>query len=79
LIVKWSLVMVFHTCTYHILIRLALLYHYSFSIAPLPYYSVASSAFTYTIFIHRCDVFWYYSLSFSFPLLLLLSLLRQSH
>jgi hypothetical protein len=32
-----------------------------------PYYSTASSVFHYTIFIHRCSVFWYYSLSF--PLL----------
>jgi hypothetical protein len=51
--------MVFHTCIYWALIRLPLLV--TFSIALFPYYSTAFAAFCYTIFIHRCNVFTYYS------------------
>jgi hypothetical protein len=56
-------------CIYCILYinQINLLYDLLFIIAPLPYYSTNFSAFSYAIFIHRCNVFWYYSLSFSFP------------
>jgi hypothetical protein len=35
---------------------------YAFSISFLPYYSTAFNAFHYAIFIHKCNVFQYYSL-----------------
>jgi hypothetical protein len=70
LIVQGSFTLVFHTYVNWDLIRLASSITYFFSITMLPYHSTLFSAFSYAFFIYRCNVFWHYSLSFSFPLLL---------
>jgi hypothetical protein len=63
MIVQGVFTMVFHKCKHYTLIRLTPCIIYSFSITLQPYYSTTFSAFQYTIFIHRFDVFQYYSLS----------------
>jgi hypothetical protein len=73
LIVQKGFAMVFHTCICYTLIRSTLI-TYSFSISLLPYYSTAYSALLYTIFMHRCNVFWYYLLNHDLSLSFSLSL-----
>jgi hypothetical protein len=55
------------------------LYCLFFLCCPAPCYSAAFHADCSTIFIHRYNVFRYYSLSFPFPLLLPPSPLRETH
>jgi hypothetical protein len=70
LIVNEDIFCISHLCVYWTLIRLTPSVTYSVFIALLPYNSAAFSALRYTLFIHRCIVFQYYSLTiiFSFPL-----------
>jgi hypothetical protein len=67
----------FQTCTYRALIRLSTSVTSSFSLALPPYYSAALSALCYTVFIHRCVAFQYYSLCR--PLFLSCLLIVPSH
>jgi hypothetical protein len=64
---------------YRTLMRTSLSITFSSYITLLLYYSTVFSAFRYTLFIHKCIAFQYYSLSFSFPFLPPHSPLRQAH
>jgi hypothetical protein len=62
-IVQGDCSMIFHQWIFCTLIRITP--SITFSPIPLcPYYSTAFSVFHYIIYIHRCSIFWYHSLSF---------------